>query len=469
MRHRWSTSFPSLIAGLMLWMGAFGVNAQRIPEPIDEKQVDEYARLLDLTDDQRAIAKSILAQYLDRYYAELLQPIRDVHAREYAAIRENEDRAEKNGENPGTLAKELYPPIMTDMARLAAEVLEFEQSVFFADLASILTDQQSPRMEHVRLRRDLTIASRGIHQFQFPEGDVNLAAQLESLELPEQMRAMLQTEFLPLYEARLLELLRVTAEVNRRWSIGRWDAEAIQWEMQKRPQDVNDPVLQEQLKEYFRIMSSIGEPLVVARLQVVEHNRAALTQLRELLPADAFIELQDRIRRISYPKIWPDAGSAEELFDTVLAQEDLPEDLRAGINDLHLAWAHRYEMLSLDMAEQTMQQRIRGLRRSKEAQREGTRARNELEALGHQRESLNRYQQELLEKMLPPEMLAELPLRDWEANPPPRPWDPSDVLRRKRAEVIAERKAYEERLKQVEEEFERRKREQEQGGGGDGD
>lgn len=468
MRYRWSTFFPSLIAGLVLWISAFGVCAQRIPEPIDEKQLDEYARLLHLTDDQRAIAKSILAQYLDRYYAELLPPVRDVHAREYAAIREIEERAEKNGENPGTLAKEVYPPIMADMARLAAEVFEFEQGVFFTDLASILTEQQSPRMDHVRLRRELTIASRSIHQFQLPEGNVNLAVQLGLLELPEQTRATLRSEFLPLYEARLLELLRVTAEVNRRRSIGLWDAEAIQWEMRKRPQDVNDPVLQEQLKEYFRIMSSIGEPLVVARLQVVEHNRAALVRLRELLPAHSFIELRDRIRRIAYPKIWPDAGSPEDLFTTLLAREDLPSDLRAGINDMQIAWAQRHEMLSLEMAEQLMQQRIRGLRASRDAPREGARARSDLEALGHQREALNRYQQELLEKMLPPEILAELPLRDWENDPPRRPWDPSDVSRRMRAERLAEREAYEEREKQIREEFERRKREQEQGGG-DGD
>src|SRR5690606_19739796 len=132
-------------------------------EPIAEREVERFAELLDLTDDQRAIASTIWSVYREDYYAGPLERIRAIHARERAAIEEIRDRSEVNGENPGTLAKEFYPPIMAEMAALREEVLEFEDQHFFQNLASILTEEQALRMGRVRLRRELVIASRFMH------------------------------------------------------------------------------------------------------------------------------------------------------------------------------------------------------------------------------------------------------------------------------------------------------------------
>src|SRR5690606_5763401 len=127
------------------------------------------------------------------------------------AIEEIRDRSEVNGENPGTLAKEFYPPIMAEMAALREEVLEFEDQHFFQNLASILTEEQALRMGRVRLRRELVIASRFMHLFELPEGKVNLIAQIDALMLPEDVHSRLDSDFVPFYESRLVELLKATS------------------------------------------------------------------------------------------------------------------------------------------------------------------------------------------------------------------------------------------------------------------
>jgi hypothetical protein len=204
------------------------------------------------------------------------------------------------------------------------------------------------------------------------------------------------------------------------------------------------------LAEVRQLARKGSAPKLDARRHLVAINERGLTLLKTVLSEANAATLEQRYVEVGYPEVYPDRASAHRLYEAALGIDSLQDGQRAAI-EAHLdRFVRDHACLSARMTDTIFRKReglMTGLPEGQWAA--GTEIQNQLD-LGLEREQLNEKQAAILRGILSPDQFAQLPDWDFEANPPPRPWDHGNWLRR-RAEIDKQRAEMAERRAEIEE------------------
>ncbi|MGI9015328.1 MAG: hypothetical protein ACR2GY_13925 [Phycisphaerales bacterium] len=403
-----------LLVAALLTIHATAAAGQRPPSEITPVECDDYARWLNLTSEQQVLLKDIWEHYRDTRFHTVVQQARAYYQRETEMIR----HIQRTGGDTGKLAKELFPTLHAEKARVRQAILDFEETEFFANLAAILTPEQSLRMPRVRRGRE-----RSIEQFyspQLPEGNVDLTRLVDAIELTAEERDTLEREFIDLYEPAYIRFLRASNAAERARAREGWDIHSLQY----RAKQTSDPL--EVLAIHDQITAEekrAGAIRIQSAEALVHHNRTSLAHLRALVADDPDLSatILQRYREMAYPHIYPDPADAASLYDAAFTVTDLGPDQHEAVRVLLEVFRDRHERISKRLADMYYTERYDGYRGDGRAMADAAR---QVIAIGLEREALNAMQLNALKGVLSPEQVTELSEWDFAAHPRPRPWDP---------------------------------------------
>lgn len=281
--------------------GAFGgfgggMGGDALTPGFNSRELDKFGDMLAMTPEQREDMKLLFEGYMEEFQAKAGEA-RD--AMESARDEFRESRDPSVWEGVGQKMREF---------RDSSQKME---ATFFADMRSLLTEEQAASFERVeRLHRRETSLRRG-----FISGErVNLFSLVEDLELAEDAAAPL-ADVLHLYEVDLdREIVRRTAE-----------QEKIFEELDQLRRDGD-----------FEAMQGIVEKGRESSVRVRDVNRRYARQIEGLLPAEKQAEFQAAFQRESFPMVYrPTRASrmiaaAEGFADLTAEQAQAIGTLKGG-------------------------------------------------------------------------------------------------------------------------------------------
>jgi len=434
----------SVIAVLASVFAAAGVAGQdRLG--IDEREFALQVRWLDLNDQQHAVARSLFEEYRTWLLKDLAPRVRKIGVLS-AWERGYEQWRRDHGDEHDALMSEL----------------EEKDRRYFENLEALLTDEQLPRMDRVLLGRQRFRWRVGREQL--PGANVDLIELVEGLPLgqlkrrheSQVRRARMLRKFdeaerpfdvqaLPLeerglalgdeeherveaiisdFEPQFVRALReASEETSRRIALSykgvyinqRIEADGEDLEARERAR------LERRRDAYWDRATRTGN---AARRRLRALNEAALVRFEAALSEANAELLRSRYLELAYPQVYPDRASAVQLYDVAQDLDDLNEGQRPMLDALRAQFLREHEALSEEMAEAVMAKYTEAGNREQSIENSYEGGRRLLE-LGRKREALNEKQFNLLRAQLTPEQREHLPDWDFEANPPPRPWDPN--------------------------------------------
>jgi hypothetical protein len=325
-----------------------------------------YADRLQLNDDQRASAKTLL----EGYRAE-------VRTIDDAAAAKRQEAMEKFRENRDPA---VFEGIRATMEEAAKERTKAE-TAFFEDVKSLLSDDQTPKWEGVeRMRRRDT----GLRRGRLSGERMDVVRLVEELKLEQAALAPL-SETLATYEEQLDRELTARNKIYD--EIGGKIGELM------RNQDMETAQ-----KELDRARD--------AGLKVREINRKFARQAQDLLPEGKKAEMALAVKKASHPDIYRESQvarrllAAEKITDLDETQKkaiaELKEKHTREINGVNEKLAAAAEEMELKFSMQDLQNRFRGEPGAGDDLRQ-------------QRRDLEEGVTESLKKILTPEQLEQLP------------------------------------------------------------
>lgn len=402
------------ILSVLILMASVAHNASAGLRPlITQQDVKQYAKWLRLDDDQAVIADSLFEEYRATLEQDLLPRIQAWGAEQYRVVRFVNADADAN---TGALAKEHFPPLMKKAELLEAEQETLERA-FFDELASILREDQIPFMQRVIMSRERAEYRRFSRE---PAGaNVDLVALVDGLNLPHELQTATDA-FLLDFEPSYLAALGASVEVQRRSEAAQWTLSELMFALR----NTDDENQQQAIRHEMAVVRDrVGRDRAVRSEQLIRVITTGLADVRQILPPEHMAVVDERFRREAYPRIYPDDGSAEVLFNTALALGDLTDEQRDAIEQLKVSWRYQQELLSERMAEAEQNQQLALFRGAIGRSHEVIMYRADLQELGEQREELNQRQIDFIRPILLPEQAARLPEWSFKKDPPRRRWD----------------------------------------------
>lgn len=325
-----------------------------------------YADRLQLNDDQRASAKTLL----EGYRAE-------VRTIDDAAAAKRQEAMEKFRENRDPAVFESVRAVMDEAAKERTKV----ETAFFEDVKSLLSDDQAGKWEGVeRMRRRDT----GLRRGRLSGERMDVVRLIEELKLEQAALASL-SETLTAYEEQLDRELAARNKVYD--EVGGKVGELM------RNQDMDAAQ-----KELDRARE--------AGLKVREINRKFARQAREVLPEAKKAEMALAVKKAAHPDIYRESQvtrrllAAEKITDLDETQKkavaELKEKHAREINGVNEKLAAAAEEMELKFSMQDLQNRFRGEPGAGDDLRQ-------------QRRDLEESVTESLKKILTPEQLEQLP------------------------------------------------------------
>jgi len=350
--------------GMMMGMG-------RLTEPdVSSKDIESYAALLSLTEEQKAAANELLLSYQQEFsaLAEQVRQIRDGARQEFEETRD----------------PAVWQDLMPRFEELGEEKKALESS-FLEDFRLLLTPEQDalwPKLERMR-RRDRTLSQGGIVSGE----TVDLFKVIEESKLSEETTAALSA-VLEQYE---MDLDRALIERNETYETGM--ARGMQnW----RDQDF------ESMEENFAKARD-------AAIKLRDINRKYARQIEGLLPEESRAEFNRKFKEASFPRVYAKTY-VTRAFEATDGFEDLTAEQREQIRAMREAYTRELNAINEKMAAAIEEGELtRGVRDmmgmgpggGNEATREGREARRELD----------RATEEKLRALLTEEQQARLPER----------------------------------------------------------
>lgn len=266
---------------------------------ISGKDVEKYAKILELSADQLTAVQTLHEGYL-------------------AAMKEQSDKRNGLMEKAREEFRESRDPsVWQEMMEAATKIADAQKRIektFLDDVRSVLTDKQSgawTKVERTR-RRDETLRSTG--GIISGEG-VDLVKMVENLKLDDaQMKPIEPT--LDRYEGELDSAL-----VNRN--------KVIEENMGKQRQ-LMEQVMGGNTEEADKILAVIRD----ASLKIKDLNKRYGREIEAALPADIAPKFAEEFRKESFPRIYRQSRQAQSVIDASMKFEDLTEAQRAGIQSI---------------------------------------------------------------------------------------------------------------------------------------
>jgi hypothetical protein len=316
--------------GFMGGPGGMGMMRQVAPT-ISQESFDQYAKILNLTPEQRETAQRSFDTYTERYQAE------EDAARE--SMRQAMDDARNNGNSGGNGRNgngggggggAVSRDMMGSMTELRKQAAEMEQA-FMAEFKSVLTPEQAASFARVERARRRDKAATGL---MVASGErVDLVKIVDGLSLSAESRASL-TPLLEQYETDLDKKLIVRAKVN----------DDVAEEINK---------VREQANGDFAAMRDKLEPIMAkareASTEVQDVNRRYTSKVQTALPEDRRPSFLKAVKESRFSDVYGPTAQMRAI-DAALGFEDVDETQKTKIKALKAQYAKDLEGINARLA-----------------------------------------------------------------------------------------------------------------------
>lgn len=306
-----------------------------LADPIVRQDIERYAELLDLDDEQRQIAFASFNDYRTEY-ENLRQP-------ELAKLWDMsvETMALDHADTIREFVK-AYEQLLNDRKRIVAIMNRLEEALFGA-IAQTLSQAQEILLSRVRLERDR-------RKFPIignvPGANVDLVDLVQRCDLEDDERIALDGllveylwEIVPLREDIVNEIVRSGFKEARLHLRFTYDENGNRIEH-------NSPAEIESRPARFKAMRDVRRRKIRLMNNLRRHNEKGLSNLASGLPPTRATELQALFRNTVYPQIYPDPQSQEPVFARVRLIPSLQDEQRIGLELLELTHRIKYNVVA---------------------------------------------------------------------------------------------------------------------------
>ena len=413
------TAFMSITA-IMLLALTNPAAGNRFFNSFNERDLAQYAQLLELSAEQRDAAHAFYREYMDQRRADPVGAQLQAYRRQRDIAFGEVNSAEERGEDPGEVAARLYGDLAREARRIIPVLNEIEDA-FFANLESILTEAQQPRMELVRRWRQRQYHRNFLGGLPGAEVDIfDLIAEI----MPPHRLTPERIEVMDAYEPRYVTALTRTAGMESLMGSERYRRITIRWLLSD---DSLPPADREALsRELSAIDISMSRRFLNAANEIRRLNEEVIDAAIAFMDDDAHAELVDRYRRLCHPDVYPDPAAlhVRRTFAAALAL-DLIEPFQIEEIERRLASFDRdHERLSQQLAELEVEHRRTrvAIAYDDRWQLDALVARSR--EVRDERTALCMRQRDFLQTILYADQFAELP--EWPDSFPRRPVPPRD-------------------------------------------
>lgn len=397
-----------LSLALMMFISA-GATAQINLRAISDAEVREYMQWLDLSDDERIIARSIHDAYLARAQEMYFPLARTSGAAVNEALRASHRPAGWDYDSHGQFVKAHR---LEDESLAALEQLD---AMYFDDLAALVNDEA--KIERLKLRRARQVFKRG--RSELPGGNVDLFAVLDRIEHRLDPKILVAVrDWRADWELPYVNLIRHVAIAGRVGNLTFARAADARARVEDEAWGGKPSGYWQEIFDNYTMHGSSGRSFAVREpLRAFVENR--LNDLKGLLDPVLAYEVETTYLQESFPEAYPDPGSAERLYQAALALDDLTTDQREALRQFRREFLLAHDRLTREMRDALSTLRREGLLPEGYSQN----WREVQQRVGEDREQLNADQIHRISPLLMPEQLRRLPEWDFELHPPLRPWD----------------------------------------------
>lgn len=321
--------------------------------PISSDDLDHYARVLRLTDDERALLDALHDDYRSTYdavVAPIMSTLSEIRTGLWTVAGKNEvirpDPSDVDRAHTAT--------------RQAAEALRAADERFFDDVDVAIADKaRRPRLERLRLARararsnsDFDADGRGFmlsgggirtmgrRMRGGAEADIALDLLVDGLELPDEVGDAL--------EPILVDYVSVAAAAagTRHEASRRYEAVLERLVAEAAPEEGYMPTPLAADSPYHSARERDGKAAAAAREALEQLNHDTLRALRSSLPPESSEALRRAYRTEVYPMIFSDHTSAEPIIAGAFELDDLSDEQRAQVANIAAEYRQSYDALS---------------------------------------------------------------------------------------------------------------------------
>lgn len=364
------------------------------PEPITSRDLDGYAKRLQLSEQQRVMADGLHAKYLESF-----RQLRDGDLAEYESRSTNMMRSLMMEPDAGAVKA-----MLRESERLMGRIESLDRQ-FFDELGASLSPEQLEAMPGVRQARDRERNQAGLVQFAMRSNDaaaVDLSVLMLELELdPDEWRRVEPT--VRTYERSLTS----GVEKVRDATAGMFTSMAEELEELGGAGDGGRP----DFRRMREAWTEAAQPVAKQVGELVELNRRSYRTMRQMLSADPSRALEEEYLREAYPEVYRGRENVIELLDVAANQmPGLSDDERERIAAMRDRLAADHRLLGDRMSEVVDEGRAErgfmGFGRGPGGP--DSEWRQELAAMREKQEQLNADARAALEAMLGADRMEEL-------------------------------------------------------------
>ena len=316
-----------------------------IPPWISSEDIDLFAMLMQLSDEQKASLNDLHAEYCERSSAvrrEVEQKLYDRSAAASAAM-----------QGQPVITGEQQEAVVTVLAE-ADKVAGLQDAVdewFMGEALTRIEGIEPWQVERMRLMRRRDVCS--VTHIMYSGADCDLTRMQFEMKielLPDATEAQaLQTAQIEYEQMRtkLLEQHRKLSVQQREWSLvrARANEEAFRLREQGEPVPATLNAQVEAHRERLR------GPLIHTYRQLRDLNERHVAALQVLAPGAASRSLRITYLEKAYPAAYSDDAHIGHVLEALLAIEDLSDEARESLQSVSDAYAAQQEAMSVEMAE----------------------------------------------------------------------------------------------------------------------
>lgn len=307
---------------------------------IDARDLNVYARILELTSEERFVLDELHKAYVERYNERTKEPLAKLSEALTAQWSGWQDH--ESGPDPRTIDR-VY-----EARRAARDVIREADDSFFADIQLALLEENDARLERVKLHRARDVNSRGAMNFYFGSNQastIDLTRIVRALSFPPSTLAAID-HIVYEYEKALHEALLTRYEaslINQRAQ--------DRWSMAARGGFTSDPNAMR--TTYQEIMGDSQRAFAAANDAVIELNNRTLESLMQALPESQSMDLRDAYRRRAFPSIYQDPAAMDKHFRNAQQISTLTPEQTTRLRDAAVKYRAAYTTLSERMVDLT--------------------------------------------------------------------------------------------------------------------
>ncbi|MEE8154763.1 MAG: hypothetical protein V3T53_07345 [Phycisphaerales bacterium] len=309
-----------------------------LPDPISSRDLEGYARRLQLDESQRFAIDPLHEQYRAAFR----------QLREDDIARLLKQTAEMTGGGFRMPQRQKVERLLKDMKRTLKKIKQLD-SRLFDEMDVVLTDTQRaalPRVRMARARQRYRNGAMGGGGFGSQAAGVDLSEIYGRLELSDQELAD-SDPLIASYERRLTPAVAKLYEAMITMSLDMMDAfEAAGMT----DLDMTDPESAQQMMETMQtIWQDIGKDMQKKSKAIAELNGRTLKSVRSRLSPKNARKLRYDYYSRAYPTAPADPNSAQKRFAAALRLEQLTEDQRLAITDGAQTHQRSHDRITDDM------------------------------------------------------------------------------------------------------------------------